>query len=37
MSNTKFRDLSLFIVDIFVAVQKTKEYVKPLQTVNQYD
>lgn len=36
MSNKKFRDLTLFIVDIFVAVQKTKEYVKPFENENDF-
>lgn len=36
MSNKKFRDLSLFLVDIFVAVQKTKEYVEPFKNENDF-
>ena len=33
MSSKKQRDLELFIVDIFVAIQKIKEYVKPFDSV----
>lgn len=31
MSKKKQRDIELFIVDIFVAIQKTKEYVEPFE------
>ena len=36
MSNKKFRDLTLFIVDIFVAVQKINEYVKSFGNENEF-
>ena len=29
MSNKKNRDLTLFVVDIFVAIEKIKEYIEP--------
>ncbi|MGZ8548523.1 MAG: HepT-like ribonuclease domain-containing protein [Sulfuricurvum sp.] len=36
MSNQKFRDLALFIVDIFVAVHKIKEYIQPFDNENDF-
>lgn len=36
MSNKKFRELALFVVDIFVAVQKVKEYVKLFKNENDF-
>ena len=34
MSSKKIRDLELFIVDIFVAIEKIKEYVKSFDNLN---
>lgn len=31
MSNNKKRDIELFIVDIFVAIEKIKEYIQPFK------
>ena len=36
MSDQKFRDLALFIVDIFVAVHKIKEYIQPFANENDF-
>lgn len=36
MSNKKFRDLHLFMVDIFVAIQKIKEYTVPFENENDF-
>lgn len=36
MSNKKFRELALFVVDIFVAVEKIKEYIKPFENENDF-
>lgn len=36
MSDRKFRDLALFIVDIFVAVHKIKEYTQPFANENDF-
>jgi uncharacterized protein with HEPN domain len=36
MSNRKFRDLALFVIDIFVAVHKIKEYIQPFKNENDF-
>lgn len=36
MSNKKSRDLALFILDILIAVEKIKEYVKPFNNENDF-
>lgn len=36
MSNKKQRDIELFIVDIFVAIEKTREYTSTFQNVSDF-
>jgi len=36
MSNNKKRDIELFIVDIFVAIEKIKEYTKPFNSPSDF-
>ena len=36
MSNNKKRDIELFIVDIFVAIEKIKEYTKPFNNPSDF-
>ncbi len=36
MSNKKKRDIELFIVDIFVAIEKLKEYTQPFSNSNDF-